>query len=135
MTRTRKAKGRDDLVRLLRMAHRTEIREVTEKVVMTEAQKAHQNLLVKVRQGKRTYYLDWHVPECQVDADSETRVHTNTQQNLLMKRTIQHRLLFMFHRMMDKCNNGKFCRMTRPNTDLRVSLFSYIVSCARFVRR
>ena len=48
MTRTRMAKGRDDLVHLLRQVHRTEIRKVTEKVVMTEAQKAHQNFLVRL---------------------------------------------------------------------------------------
>ena len=42
----------------------------------------------------------------QVDADSETSVHTNTQQNLLMKRTNQHRLLSTFHRMVnDRCQS------------------------------
>ena len=55
MNATRKAKGRDDLVHLLRQVHRTEIQKVTEKVVMREAQKAHQNLLVtkSVRESKQ----------------------------------------------------------------------------------
>ena len=56
-TKTRKAKGRDDFVHVLRQVHRTQIRKVMEEVVMTEVQKAHQNLLVKVRQGKRTGYF------------------------------------------------------------------------------
>ena len=43
---------RDDLVHLLRQVHRTKIRMVMENVVMTEAQTAYQNLLVKVRQEK-----------------------------------------------------------------------------------
>ena len=38
MTRTRKAKGRDDLVHLLRQVRRAETRHVTEKVAMTEVQ-------------------------------------------------------------------------------------------------
>ena len=57
MTRTSEAKGTDDLVNFLRQAHRTEIRSVTEKVAMTEALKAHENLLVKVRQVKRTDHI------------------------------------------------------------------------------
>ena len=57
LTRTRKAKGRD-LVYFLQQAHRTEIRKVTERVVLTEVQKeAYRNWLVKVRQGKRTDYF------------------------------------------------------------------------------
>ena len=54
MNQTRKAKERDDLVHPLRSVHRTEIRKVVEEVVMTEAEKAHQNSLGKIRQGKRT---------------------------------------------------------------------------------
>ena len=54
INRTRKPKERDDLVHLLRQVHRTEIQKVTEKVAMTEVPKAHQNLLVKVSDGKRT---------------------------------------------------------------------------------
>ena len=58
MNRRRNEKGRDELVYLLQKAHRTEIRKVTESV-LTEVQKgAHQNLLVKVRQGKRTDHLE-----------------------------------------------------------------------------
>ena len=54
----------------------------------------------------------------QVDADSETNVHTDTQQNLLMKANIQDRFLFTIHRMMnDRCNCENFSRMTRPNTE------------------
>ena len=49
--KNKKAKGRDHFVHLLRRVHRTEVRKVTEKVVMTEVLKRHQNLLVKVRQG------------------------------------------------------------------------------------
>ena len=80
MNQTRKEKGRDDLVHLLRQVHRTEIRKVMERAVMTEVQKAHQNLLVKVRQGNANTLLcinfkrgrcekgnlcdHWHVPEC-----------------------------------------------------------------------
>ena len=49
-----------------------------------------------------------------VDADSETSVHTNSLQNLLWKRTIQHRSRVAFHRMMnDRCNYGKVSWMTR----------------------
>ena len=68
----------------------------------------------------------------QVDAHSKTRVHTNTQQNLLMQRNIQHRLPFTFHGMMnDSCKYGKFSRMTRPNTEWdfimsRTSMFSKV---------
>ena len=54
MKQTRKAKERDDLVQIHRHDHRTEIRKAMDKVVMTEAQKAHQNILVKVRQEKQT---------------------------------------------------------------------------------
>ena len=45
----KKAKGRDDLVHLLRQVHHSVIPKVTEKVAMTEVLKAHVNLLVKVR--------------------------------------------------------------------------------------
>ena len=130
-TRTRKAKGRDDFVHLLRQVHRTEIRKVTEKVAMTaEVLKAHQHLLAHVREESEQTTLyklqERRLPErklfkllacsrmckihsSQVYADSETSVHTNTQQNLLMKRTIQHRLLLTFHRMMnDRCKFGFF---------------------------
>ena len=104
----------------------------------------HQNLLVKVRQGTRTNHLvqtsrkeiargDFHaiIGMCpsvqnfqfQVDADSETSLHANTQLNLLMKRTIQHLLRFTFHRMVnDRCNFGKFSRMTRPQHRVRLHI-------------
>ena len=39
MSRIGKGKGRDDFVHFLRQVHRTETREVTEKVAMTEVQK------------------------------------------------------------------------------------------------
>ena len=69
-------------------------------VAMTEMLQANQNVLVKVRLGKRTNCL---VPtsrkeaiigmfpneensKLQIDADSETCVHTYTQQILLTKR-------------------------------------------------
>ena len=144
MTRTRKAKGRDDLVHLLRQVHRTDIRKVTEKVAMTEVLKTQQNWLVKVCQWKRTDYLvqnwrqevaNWviHVvvgmfpkvqnSKLQVDANSAASVHTNTPQNLLMNCEIPHRLLFTFHRMMtDRCNYGKFSRMTRPSFEWDFSI-------------
>ena len=51
MTRTSEAKGTDDLVNFLRQARRTAIRSVTEVL------KAHEDLLVKVRQVKRTDYI------------------------------------------------------------------------------
>ena len=132
MTRIRKARGRNDLVHFLRQV----IRKVTEKVAMTEVLKTQQSWLVKVCQWKRTDYFGqiwrqevakWviHVvvgmfpkvqnSKLQVDANSAASVHTNTQQNLLMNCEIPHRLLFTFHRMMtDRCNYGKFSRMTRP---------------------
>ena len=80
MKQTRKAKGRDDFVHVLRHTHRTEIRKVTEKVVLTEVQMTHQNfagkspprkanrpLCVHVKKGscqkgKSCNY--WHVAEC-----------------------------------------------------------------------
>ena len=42
---------------VLRQAHRTEIRKVTEKLALTEVPQAHQNLLVKACQEMRTVYL------------------------------------------------------------------------------
>ena len=42
MNQIRKAKGRDDLVHLLRQVHRTDIRQVVEKVAVTEVLKANQ---------------------------------------------------------------------------------------------
>ena len=54
MTRTRKARGKEDLVHLLRHVHRTETRKVTEKVAMTQVLKTDRKLLVKVSQEKRT---------------------------------------------------------------------------------
>ena len=135
MTHTRKAKGRDDFVHFLRQVHRTETRKVTEKVAMTEAQTALKNLLVKVRQGKRT---DYHVStsrkkvarrevrviigkfpndqesNLQADADSETSVHTNTELNRRMEREFQHLLQCTFQRMMNnRCNYGALSRMTQ----------------------
>ena len=84
--------------------------------------------MVKVSQGKQTDYLiqtskqevakgEIHVmigmflnvqnSSLQVDADSETCVHTNTQPHLMMKRSIQHLLQFTFHRMMnDRCQSN-----------------------------
>ena len=72
-------KGTENGVHLLRKVHCTEIRKVTEKVVMTEVLKAHQNLLVKARQGqtalcklqerklprrKEDSCNAWHFPKC-----------------------------------------------------------------------
>ena len=104
---------------------------------MTKAQKAHQHLLVKVRQGHRTDYLgrtsrkevakgEIHViigmfpnvknSNLQVGADSETGLHTNTQANLMMKKKIQHLLQVTFYRMMNgKCKYRTYSRMARPN--------------------
>ena len=129
MNRKRKAKGRDDFVHFLLQVHRTEIRRVTDKVAMTEVQKAHQNFLVEVGQGlhsdcfvqtsrKEVAKGEIHVilgmlpnvqnSKLQVDADSETSVHTNTTQHADEK-TISHRLRFTFHRMMnDRSNYGNF---------------------------
>ena len=55
MNQTRKAKERDDPVRLLRQIHRTEIR--MKKVVMLEVQKAHQSLPAKVVRNMLTDYF------------------------------------------------------------------------------
>ena len=108
MNQTRQAKERDALIHLLRQAHRTEIRQVTEKVAMTEVQKTLQNLLVQDLRDKRTDYFvqtsrmevvhevmfviigmfpNVQNSKLQVDADSETCVHTETQQNLRVKKT------------------------------------------------
>ena len=57
MTRTRNAKGRNDLVHLVGQVHRTEIRKVTERVATTEVLKVQQNFLLKVSQVKRTDYF------------------------------------------------------------------------------
>ena len=97
-----------------------------------------QKFLVKVRQEKPTDYLaqtsrkevakgeinviigmfpNVQYSKLQVNADSETGIHINTQQNVLMKRKILHRFQFAFRRMMDRCNYGKISRMTRPNTE------------------
>ena len=53
MNQTGKAEERNDLVHFLRQVHCTENRIVMDKVVMTELPKAHQNLLVEVRQEQR----------------------------------------------------------------------------------
>ena len=99
MSRTRKAQGRDDFVHLLRQVHRTETREVTEKVAMMEVQKAHQNLLVQTsrKEGAKGeshviigMFANVQNSKFQVDAKIKTGVHTNTHKNLLMQRNIQH---------------------------------------------
>ena len=79
-SKTRKAKGRDDLVHLLRQVHHTEIRNMTEKVVKTEVQESAPKLTGKSVPGKanRPHCTNvkrgscqtgnscnyWHVPEC-----------------------------------------------------------------------
>ena len=107
--------------------------------MMTETQKAHRNLLVKVHQGKPTSCFAetsrtevvWREiraitgmcqkvqnSKLQIDAKSETSVHTNTQQNLLMIREIHHRLRFTFHLMTnDRCNYENFSRWKRQGTE------------------
>ena len=82
-------------------------RRVTENVAMTEVLKtatfARKRGEVHVIVGMFPHVQN---SKRQVDAHSETSVHTNTQRNLLMKREIQHRLLFTFRRMMnDRCNS------------------------------
>ena len=52
VNQTRKAKGRGDLVHLLRLVHRTETQKVTEKVAMTEVWKTHLQLTGKSPSGK-----------------------------------------------------------------------------------
>ena len=121
MTRTRKAKERDGLAHFLPQAHHAETRKVTEKVAMTKVLKAHTHttLLITVSQeSERTalhklqekklpkgiviigMFPNVQKSKLQVDADWETCVHTNTQQNLLMNRETQYRLLFTFHRVL-----------------------------------
>ena len=115
MNQTRTSKERDDLVHLLRQVDRIEIRNVMEKVVMTEVSKAHQNILVKVRQEKankpscknfkkescqkgisRNYwhFLNVQISKLQPDASSETSAFTHTKLDLLMTRTFQPLLHF-----------------------------------------
>ena len=125
----KKGKGRDDLVHLLRQVRCTETRKDGKGSDDGSAIR-----VVKVSQGEQTDYLvrtskqevakgEIHVisgifpnlqnSSLQVDADSESSVHTNTQLHLRMKRSIQHLLQFTFHRMMnDRCS-----RMTRPNSE------------------
>ena len=135
MTRTRKAKGRDDLVHLLHQVHHTEIRKVTEKVAVTEVLRAHQNSRVKVhqeilcttsrREGK-IHVIIGMFPNVQISklhevADLKTSVHTDIQQNLRMKRNIQHRSLFTFDQMMNgRCIYGKI--QSHDKTQYRVTL-------------
>ena len=103
-----KKSKREDLVHLLRHVYRTETRKVTEKVAMTQVLKTDRKIVVKVRQEKRTYCLvqtsrkevakiDIHFLACsrmcknsklQVDANSETSVPSNTQQNMLTIRQL-----------------------------------------------
>ena len=101
VNRTRKPKGRNNFVHLLRQVHHTENRKVAEQVVMTEVLKAHQNLLVKVSlESKQTTTnfkkgscqkgyscKDWHVPECtqfkiyrslQIRRQVCTQIHSST---------------------------------------------------------
>ena len=55
---SKRAKGRDDFRHVLQQPHRTEIRMVTERVVLTEVQKGSTpNLLVKsVRESEQTTF-------------------------------------------------------------------------------
>ena len=46
-----------DFVHFLRQVHHTEIRKLMDKVVVMEVRKAHQQLLVKVHQGRWTDYF------------------------------------------------------------------------------
>ena len=81
MTRRRKAKGRDDIVHLLRQVHCTETRKVKEKVAMTEVFKAP-NFKTGSRQRGSHVIVDMFPnvqhAKLQVDADSETSVFSNT---------------------------------------------------------
>ena len=145
MTRTRKAKGRD-LVHLLRHNRRTEIRWMTEKVVMTEVQEAHQNWQVKVRQGKRTDSLGQTSRKKVAKGENHliAGMFRNVQNSKYQvdarlgdKRAYNHRAkpadekknsAFPFHRMMrDRCNNGQFSRIIRPNTE-----WDFIISWTTF---
>ena len=132
-----KAKVKENLVHFPRQIHRTETRKATQKAAMAGMMREHQKLLVKSQSWKanRRPCTNFKKGSCQrkiheilgmfpnaqnskrqVEADSETSVQANTQQNLLMKRQIHHRLLFTFHQMIND-RYGKFGRMTRPNTD------------------
>ena len=106
--------------------------------MLTEVQKTHQNLLVKVRQGKRTDHLAQisrkevvkrEIPvvlgvslnvqhsELQPDAGTETSLFTNTQLNLMMKRKFQHLLQVALRRMMNARCSCRINRMTRRNSE------------------
>ena len=64
MTRTRRAKERDDLCRFLRHVHRTEILKVTEKVAMTEVLKPHHNGKSQSRRANRLLCMNFKKGSC-----------------------------------------------------------------------
>ena len=101
--RTRMAEGTDDLLRLLPHVHRTEILKVTEKVVMTEAEKDTPKFTGQIPSGKaneQTSLYRFQVGSCQKGSscnywhvipkvqNSKRQVDANTMRNLLMKRKI-----------------------------------------------
>ena len=92
---------------------------------MTEVLKAHQNLLGKVRQGKRTDFVVQTLRKEVAKGEIHVGfgVFSNVQNSMLQvdadsDEQIQHQLHFTFHRMMDdRYNDGKSSRMTRPHIE------------------
>ena len=72
MTRTRKAKERDDLVHLFRLVHRTE------KTSRKDVARREIHVIIGMFPNVQNSNLE-------TDAGSKTSMHTNTQLNLFMK--------------------------------------------------
>ena len=136
MTRTRKAKGRDDPLHFLRQVHSTEIRKVTEKVTMTEVLKAHPALTGESPSGKanrhsctnfkkgscqRRVFCDcWQVPECttfQISRTMQVRRQVCIQTHIGKPVDETRNPVSSANHIPsnDECNCGKFSRIARPN--------------------
>ena len=113
----------------------TEIRKVTEKVVMTQAPKCTPKFTGKSRSGKASRllrisfkkgscqkeefrYLLSRSRMCKIQITSRIQIRRQVCAQTHMKREIQQLLQFTLHRMMNgRCNYGKFSRMPRPNSE------------------
>ena len=88
MNQTIEAGRRDNFVHFFWQARRTQARNVTEEVVMTEAQKGTSGVARMEMHVMIDVFLTFKI---QMDVHSETRVHTNTQLTWLMEKN-QERL-------------------------------------------
>ena len=110
---------RNNLVHSLQRIHRNEIRKGDWKGSDGGGAKAHQNLLVNVRQGKQTDDL----VKTQRNDVARREIHVIIStfpnvQNSNLKANAIRRLQITCHRMMnDRRNYGKLSRMTRPNSE------------------